>query len=113
MEEQYVFIWEFVLLQLFLGSVIYLVGSIVFFFILRKVIINKNKKIILLLFQLCISVILSLFIWKYWILDIDIMFLFISIPALLAECITIPIMLFILNRLIKTNKVIGEVELKK
>jgi len=102
MDEQYISIWELVLLLLFMGSITYLVGSIVFFFTLRKTLINKYKKIILLLFQLCISVILSLVIWRFWILDIDIMFLFVSIPALIAECITIPITLFILKRLSKT-----------
>jgi hypothetical protein len=98
MGEQYISIWELVLLQLFMGSITYLVGSIAFFFTLRKVVINKQKKIMLLLLQLCISVILSLVIWQFWILDIDIMFLFISIPALIAECITILITLFVLNK---------------
>ena len=89
MNEQYVSIWELVLLQLFMGSITYLIGSIAFFFALRKILINKHKKIMLSLFQLCISITLSFVIWQFWIFDIDIMFLFISIPALIAECITI------------------------
>lgn len=104
MDEQYVSIWELILLQLFMSSITYLVGSIVFFFTLRKVVINKSNRVILLLLQLCISVILSLVVWQFWVLDIDIMYLFISIPALIAECITIPITLFVLKRLSKTNK---------
>ena len=102
MNEQYISIWELVLLQLFMGSITFLVGSIVFFFTLRKLLINMYKRIILLLFQLCISVFLSLVIWQFWNLDIDILFLFISIPALIAECITILITIFVLKN--KQNK---------
>ena len=99
MDEQYFSIWDIVIIQFFTGSITYLFGSIVFFFTLRKTLINKYKIIMLLLFQLCFSVILSLSIWRYWILDIDIMFMFISIPALIAECITISLTLCFLKKL--------------
>jgi hypothetical protein len=103
MDEQYISIWELILFQLFLGSITYLFGSIVFFFTLRKVLIKKYGIIMLLLLQFCISIVLSLVIWQFWISDIDIMFLFISIPALIAECITIPVVLYVLKKL-RRNK---------
>lgn len=105
MDEQYISIWELVSLQLFMGSITFLSGSVILFFTVRKTLINNYTKIILLLLQSCISIVLSLVIWQFWILEIDTMFLFISIPALLAECITIPITLFVLKRLNKTNKI--------
>lgn len=100
MDEKYISGLELVLLQFLLGSVIYLVGSIVFFFILRKTVVNKYKKAILLLLQFCISFILSFVIWFFWAIKIDIMiFEFVNLPALIAECITIPITLFVLKKL--------------
>ena len=73
MDEQYISIWELISLQLFLGSIIYIVGCIVLFFVLRKEVNRKYKIALLLLVQFCISVLLSLIIWQSWNIDIDIM----------------------------------------
>ena len=62
MDEQYISIWELISLQLFLGSIIYIVGCIVLFFVLRKVENRKYKIALSLLVQFCISVLLSLII---------------------------------------------------
>lgn len=62
MDEQYISIWELISLQLFLGSIIYIVGCIVLFFVLRKEVNRKYKIALLLLVQFCISVLLSLII---------------------------------------------------
>jgi len=62
MDEQYISIWELISLQLFLGSIIYIVGCIVLFFVLRKVVNRKYEIALLLLVQFCISVLLSLII---------------------------------------------------
>ena len=87
MDEQYISIWELISLQLFLGSIIYIVGCIVLFFVLRKE-VNRKYKIALLL----------LIIWQSWNIDIDIMALeFINLPALFSEFVTIPICYFILK----------------
>jgi hypothetical protein len=103
MIEQHISGLELILLQMFLGSIIYLFGCIVLFFVLRKMINRKYKMILFLLFQFCVSVILSLFIWQFWVIDIDIMIIeFVNLPALFAELITIPIFYFILK---KTNKI--------
>ena len=73
MDQQYISIWELISLQLFLGSIIYIVGCIVLFFVLRKEVNRKYKIALLLLVQFCISVLLSLIIWQSWNIDIDIM----------------------------------------
>ena len=73
MDEQYISIWELISLQLFLGSIIYIVSCIVLFFVLRKVENRKYKIALSLLVQFCISVLLSLIIWQSWNIDIDIM----------------------------------------
>jgi len=102
MNEQYISIWELVLLQLFMGSITYLIGSVVFFFTLRKrPLINTYKKIKLLVFQLCVSIILSLVIWQFWPLGIDIMYGVINIPAIFSELITILLILMILGKPLK------------
>ena len=72
MDEQYISIWELISLQLFLGSIIYIVSCIVLFFVLRKVENRKYKIALSLLVQFCISVLLSLIIWQSWNIDIDI-----------------------------------------
>ena len=98
MDEQYISIWELISLQLFLGSIIYIVSCIVLFFVLRKVENRKYKIALSLLVQFCISVLLSLIIWQSWNIDIDIMALeFINLPALFSEFVTIPICYFILK----------------
>ena len=51
MDEQYISIWELISLQLFLGSIIYIVGCIVLFFVLRKEVNRKYKIALLLLVQ--------------------------------------------------------------
>jgi hypothetical protein len=105
MDEQYISIWELILLQLFLGSIIYIVGSIILFFVLRKMVSRKYKIVLLLLIQFWISVLLSIIIWKFWIINIDIMtFEFVNLPALFSELITVPIYYFFLKKTKKDMK---------
>ena len=90
---------ELMLIQLIMGSITYLLGSIVFFLYLRKIIIPYWKKILLMLLQLCIAYIFSLFIWGWgWniinrFVELDILIGFINIPSLIAETLTILIFL--------------------
>lgn len=106
MNEQYISIWELILLQLFWGSIIYLVGSIVLFLVLRDM-VNIKIVLLLLLVQFCISVLLSLIIWKFWIINIDIMiFEFVNLPALFSELTTIPIYYFVLKKKYHKRKIL-------
>ena len=99
MNEQYISICELILLQLLLGSIIYIVGSVALFFVLRKTVNCKCKIFLLLLVQFCVSILLSLVIWKFWVINIDVMiFEFINLPALFCELITIPICYFVLKK---------------
>jgi len=97
---------EYILLNAYLGLIVFFVGTITLIVTLykRKLITSIVHIVFIAVIQFFLSNLISLAVWRYWILDIDIMFLFVSIPALIAECITIPITLFILKRLSKTNK---------
>lgn len=88
---------DFLLLNMYLGSVTFIIGIIVLVLILRKITARKLTLTLIVVTQSVISIFLSLAIWCFWILDVDIVFLFISIPALIAECITIPIVLFLVK----------------
>jgi pilus assembly protein TadC len=99
MGEQHISISELIQIQLFLGSITYLIGSVALFFLVWKIIIKKCKIVLILLFQLCISVILSFFIWQFWAINIDIMaFNFVNLPALFAETVTILVFFFVLKK---------------
>lgn len=90
---------DFFLLTCYLGLVIFLIGAIIFAFFIYKY--GKKKRgifiyrtVISVFLQLLISVFLSMFIWKYWPFNIDVMFGFVLIPALIAEMISVPLFCF-------------------
>lgn len=91
---------ELLILNAYLGSIVFLICTIILIVTLYKRKLTKGimQIIFLSVMQFLVSNLISLVIWRFWILEIDIMFLFISIPALIAECITIPITLYILKK---------------
>lgn len=76
------------LLNLYLGFVVFLGGMIVFTIVSRKSITNKYLRVLFILLHFIASLFLSLAIWRFWPFDIDIMFGFISLPAMMAEIVT-------------------------
>lgn len=96
-----------ILLNAYLGLIVFLIGTIILIISLYKIKFIKNKiqLFVICAAQLILSNIISLAIWKLWIFDVDVMVLFISYPALIAECITIPLFLYILTILKNNNKV--------
>lgn len=94
-----------ILLNAYLGLIVFLIGTVILIVSLYKM---KLVKTIVQLFliavaQLIVSNIISLAIWKLWIFEMDVMLLFISYPALIAECISIPLFIYILTILQKRN----------
>jgi len=89
-------LFELVMLNLYLGTVVYLFGIIY-----QLVIIYRNKDISrtlfkvlrLLLITLICSIVFSLVIWKFWIFKVDIMFGPILLPALISETVLSPLIL--------------------
>lgn len=93
---------ELTALIVYLGSVTFLTGSIIFFwFIRRRALITT---IISIALQLIVAIALSLFIWTVWPFKFDIMFGFLCLPALFSEVITLPVFAFFINQFIKRHK---------
>jgi|TARA_B110000114_G_C14926052_1_gene330491 hypothetical protein len=105
MEQEPTPIIEFLVLILFLGSITFLLGAIYQGFVLYK-----NKKSLLtsisvIILTRILTVISSYFIWAFWNLPIDIMFLFVFLPAVLPELILSPLTLKLFgNKIIKRKK---------
>ncbi len=87
---------DFLLLNLYLGAVVFFAGMIVLLRITREVIKNKFKITLLVILHFIASFIISLIIWHCWFFDFDIMFGFISLPAIIAEIITTSIVYLII-----------------
>ncbi len=93
MEQEPTPIMELIILILFLGSITFLLGAV-----FQTYVLIKNKKsvlssILIIVSTRILTIISSYFIWAYWFLSIDIMFLFFFLPAVLPELIFSPIML--------------------
>ncbi|MCB0540005.1 MAG: hypothetical protein KDE33_20980 [Bacteroidetes bacterium] len=104
MEQEPIPIIELLILILFLGSITFLLGATFQGFILYK-----NKKSLLtsisvIILTRILTIISSYFIWAFWHLPIDIMFLFIYLPAVLPELILSPLILRLFgNEIIKRS----------
>ena len=93
MEQEPIPIIELLGLILFLGAITFLLGAA-----FQTYILYKNKKPIWIIFTVILltrilTVTSSFFIWAFWYLPIDIMFLFLYLPAILPELILSPLML--------------------
>ena len=89
---------EHLLLNLYLGSVVFVVGTITFVLTIKKTIKKRPIIILSVVLQFIISFFLSLVIWRFWIFNFDVMLGFISLPATIAEIITISIIHLIIKR---------------
>ena len=105
MEQEPVPFIELLILILFLGSITFLMGAVYQGYVLY---INKNKllkSIFIIVLTRIITIISSFIIWSFWVLPIDVMFLFVYLPALFPELIFSPIILKIFgNNLLKRDK---------
>ena len=105
MEQESIPIIELIGLILFLGSITFLIGAL-----FQTYILWRNKKSILtslvvLFLTRILSVISTYFIWAFWQLPIDVMFLFFCLPAVLPELILCPLILKVFaNDIIKIKK---------
>jgi len=95
MEQDPVLLSELFLLILFLGSITFLLGAV-----FQSYILWKNKKPIwtsltVIILTRILSIIGSFYIWAFWQLPFDIMFLFIFLPAVLPELIFSPLVLML------------------
>jgi hypothetical protein len=106
MEQEPTPIIELLVLMLFLGSITFLLGAI-----FQGYILYKNKKSLLtsisvIILTRILTIISSYFIWAFWNLPINIMFLFLYLPAILPELIFSPLILKVFgNEIIKKKAV--------
>ncbi len=94
MEEQRFTLFEFFQLELFLGSLTFLLGLI----FQLGVSIRQDKKLKLKAFLLVVvtrvlTISTSFVLWLYWQIQIDVMFGFILLPALFTELVFSPLLL--------------------
>lgn len=82
---------DILLLNLYLGAIVFFTGIMALVSTTKNIIKNRLKVTLLVIFQFIVSFLLSLIVWHYWIFDFDIMLGFISLPAVIAEIITISI----------------------
>ena len=103
--DKYLTLLELLMLNLGLGLVVFLIGSVVLIMLLRKKTIKRASKMILLIvLQILFANLLALVIWRFWPFEFDIIFYFISLPALFAEIITIPMIIWLLNCRVLHNR---------
>jgi hypothetical protein len=87
---------EIITLNLFLGSITYLMGIA---FQILIVFLNKSKSRVyskvaaLLVLSRISTIVFSLLIWHFWFLKIDVMFGPLLLPALIAELVFSPLFL--------------------
>ena len=105
MEQEPTPIIELIGLILFLGSITFLIGALFQAYILRR---NKKSivtSLVVIVLTRSLTVISSYFIWAFWHLPIDIMFLVFYLPAVLPEMILSPLILKLFgNEIFKRKK---------
>ena len=94
---------DYLILNAYLGIVSFLIGTIVLIAILKRKIYIRNIKTLTIIgiLQFLIANIISLEIWRLWPFNFDPMVIFIFIPSLIAEVITIPICIIICRHIKK------------
>ena len=88
-------IFDFILPNLYLGVIIFLIGAIIKIKLFaKKLSVMQNLICVIILF--IIANLLSLMIWRFWPFDFDFMFGPISMPALISEIIVILLIYIVL-----------------
>ena len=80
---------DVIILVCFLGSLIFIVGDVLLFYLLRSR--KIRRRILYCILHNLITIVLSFFIFAIWYFETDVMFYFIFLPALLSEIIVIPL----------------------
>jgi hypothetical protein len=94
MSEQTFSVVEFLQLQLYLGSLTYLLGFVYqLWTAFRQDKRVKLKAFALIVVTRLLSITLTLFVWLNWKIKIDVMFGFVLLPALIPELIFSPLFL--------------------
>lgn len=98
---KYITLFELFLLNIFLGSITYLMFTFVLMIYFYEKQITILRKILYTFIQLIISILLSFIIWRFWFFNFDIMFGFILLPSLFAQVITFLSFIFFVRKYIR------------
>ena len=91
--EHNISITELISLELYLGSISFIIGTLFFIMILQKLRLKKIKILLYAILQIITSIIHII-----WNPHYDTMFSFIFLPNIIAEVITISSLLFIIKK---------------
>ena len=80
---------EYLFLNIYQGSFVFLAGAVVFYFLFKRIIRNVLTVVVADLIHLIFSVILSRAIWRFLPFGFDIICGILSFPALIAESVVI------------------------
>jgi len=98
--EHNISIIELISLELYLGSISFIIGTLFFIIILQKLRLKKIKILLYTILQIISSIIITSIIHIIWNPHYDIMFSFIFLPNIIAEVITISSLLFIIKNIV-------------
>lgn len=101
--EHNISIIELISLELYLGSISFIIGTLFFIIILQKLRLKKIKILLYTILQIISSIIITSIIHIIWNPHYDIMFSFIFLPNIIAEVITISSLLFIIKKTLLVN----------
>jgi hypothetical protein len=96
---------ELLFLNLYLGSITYLIGVVFILFVMRANGFNWFRFLIITLLSIGLNIVTSLILWVYWPAGIDIMLLFIHLPTLISLSVISVILLLLFGQKIKLKKV--------
>jgi len=102
MGEESITISELIILQLYLGSPVYLIAIVIELFYAHKIShvrLANVRTIVIISSCFIVSILLSLVVWHIWPIKFDIMiFQFINIPCVVAQIFVLPIALWLFKK---------------
>lgn len=90
---------DIIILLMYLGAIVYIIGAIVYIYVLRNKKVDSKRIFLYSIIRTILSIVISCFIWQFWMFDIDIMCFFILLPAVMSEIITLSCSVILLKGL--------------
>lgn len=88
---------DIVILLMYLGAIVYIIGAIIYAYVLIYKKVGNKRTVFYSITRTILSIVISVFIWQFWIFDIDIMYSFVLLPAAISEIITISLSIMLLK----------------
>ena len=101
MESQSISLGDLFSVELFVGSITFVLGTVVFLLLLLKLRLNLKTTLLYCCLQLVLAVSLSTIFFMFWRFNFDIMIGFLYLPGVLSEVFIMLLFYFILKQ--RTN----------